>query len=593
MKIVGIEGLTAQQLRDEVNRGGRFVIYGWCVSLLVVTLRRSSDVTFVRADRSPAVAGLGWTALSFFLGWWGFPWGLVYTPMVIIQNLSGGKDVTREVMLSLSAELGGAVPSAAASPTGPSTTPGPPTTRPGAAASPTGLPTLAGAPPTPGAPAFPLGSGAPPTPASSPLPSARGPSSPTPTSGTATRDIVGLVLAVVSFCCAPVGWVSALLAILSLRDARARGERLPILPVISIVVASLTTLLTVVFVGLVIADETKANRRAEAAAKEAAAGRRHETLDARTACSLATAALWNGAFELHRNWDSLDCVPPLTNDAVTPAIDLTAKRASLTNHLTVCFARSNVRWYVLSARESTVCPEVLPLTVPSQASDDELERLEQDQRRLAENAPDKRFKPKTPDLVAEPTFDEGDDLRNLQLLVNDVVEGQKPSATPPFHVRGGKWTYFDVAPLTEPACAVRVGLPLPPRSNDLAGLTDVMVLPPSQANAICFLEALGASFSTPVPEAVRKPSRLPPVKLGAAVLGQGLQREEGGGFTTPPAGRPGNWVRMKLFLQRDQRAAEVFFNVNLEAGVGELSEADAAYREDLLALMHRALLDGW
>ncbi len=35
--------------------------------------------------------------LPFFLGWWGFPFGLIYPPMCVVQNLSCGKDVTAEV----------------------------------------------------------------------------------------------------------------------------------------------------------------------------------------------------------------------------------------------------------------------------------------------------------------------------------------------------------------------------------------------------------------------------------------------------------------------------------------------------------------
>jgi hypothetical protein len=101
--ISGIEGLTVAQVRDEVSRGGRFVVYGYCVSLLIITLRRSSDITFVRAGQSAVVAGLGWTFLSLALGWWGFPWGFIYTPMVLVQNLGGGKDVTADVMNAIEA----------------------------------------------------------------------------------------------------------------------------------------------------------------------------------------------------------------------------------------------------------------------------------------------------------------------------------------------------------------------------------------------------------------------------------------------------------------------------------------------------------
>jgi hypothetical protein len=30
------------------------------------------------------------------LGWWGVPWGLIYTPLTLWTNLSGGRAVTAE-----------------------------------------------------------------------------------------------------------------------------------------------------------------------------------------------------------------------------------------------------------------------------------------------------------------------------------------------------------------------------------------------------------------------------------------------------------------------------------------------------------------
>jgi hypothetical protein len=98
MKIVGIEGMTVDQVTDEVRRGGRFVIFSYCISALVVTFKRGSDVHFIRAGGSPLGASMPFTLLSLFLGWWGFPFGLIYTPICIITNLSGGKDVTAEMM---------------------------------------------------------------------------------------------------------------------------------------------------------------------------------------------------------------------------------------------------------------------------------------------------------------------------------------------------------------------------------------------------------------------------------------------------------------------------------------------------------------
>jgi hypothetical protein len=39
-----------------------------------------------------------WTLLTIVLGWWGIPWGPVYSIQSLVVNLKGGKDVTAEVM---------------------------------------------------------------------------------------------------------------------------------------------------------------------------------------------------------------------------------------------------------------------------------------------------------------------------------------------------------------------------------------------------------------------------------------------------------------------------------------------------------------
>jgi hypothetical protein len=100
-EIQGVENMTVAQLQDELGRGGRFVVFEYCISILVMTFRRSSDVYFIRAGESTTGKSIGYTLLSLFLGWWGFPWGFIYTPMCLATNLGGGKDVTEAVVSSL------------------------------------------------------------------------------------------------------------------------------------------------------------------------------------------------------------------------------------------------------------------------------------------------------------------------------------------------------------------------------------------------------------------------------------------------------------------------------------------------------------
>ena len=100
MDIKGAENLSPQELAMEIQRGARVVEFSWCVSLVVVTLRRSS-VVLVRPEESTFGAALPYTLLSLVAGWWGFPFGLIFTPLAVIQNLSGGTDRTEQVRASL------------------------------------------------------------------------------------------------------------------------------------------------------------------------------------------------------------------------------------------------------------------------------------------------------------------------------------------------------------------------------------------------------------------------------------------------------------------------------------------------------------
>lgn len=101
-QIKNIDGLTNQQVVEMINQGGKFVMYQYCISILVMTFRRSSDIYFIRPGESAVSPGIGFTVLSFFLGWWGIPWGPIYTIGAIFTNFSGGKDVTTELISQIS-----------------------------------------------------------------------------------------------------------------------------------------------------------------------------------------------------------------------------------------------------------------------------------------------------------------------------------------------------------------------------------------------------------------------------------------------------------------------------------------------------------
>lgn len=97
-KIRGTEGMSADQINFEIQRGAKYVLFYYCISILVLTFRRSSDIYFVRAGENRVVKGLPWTVLTLLCGWWGIPWGPIYSVQSLVVNLGGGKDVTQELM---------------------------------------------------------------------------------------------------------------------------------------------------------------------------------------------------------------------------------------------------------------------------------------------------------------------------------------------------------------------------------------------------------------------------------------------------------------------------------------------------------------
>jgi hypothetical protein len=111
VKVIGVEGLSADLIVHQVAAGARFVAYRYCVSAVVVSFRHSSSAYLVRPGDSHVRKGLRFSALSLLLGWWGFPWGPIWTVGSIATNLRGGVDVTAHVLHAIGAGPPSAPPS--------------------------------------------------------------------------------------------------------------------------------------------------------------------------------------------------------------------------------------------------------------------------------------------------------------------------------------------------------------------------------------------------------------------------------------------------------------------------------------------------
>ena len=100
-RIRGVEGLTTDQLNFELQRGAKFVLFQYCISAVVISFRRGSDIYFIRNGENAIVKGLPFTLISLVAGWWGIPWGPIWTVTTTVTNFRGGKDITAEVIASL------------------------------------------------------------------------------------------------------------------------------------------------------------------------------------------------------------------------------------------------------------------------------------------------------------------------------------------------------------------------------------------------------------------------------------------------------------------------------------------------------------
>jgi hypothetical protein len=100
-RIKGARGMTIASLRSAVASGARIVIYPYAESWLLVSFKRTTDPTLVL----PGASRLGTAATpilhSLLFGWWGFPWGPIFTIQTIVQSARGGIDITDAVMPAL------------------------------------------------------------------------------------------------------------------------------------------------------------------------------------------------------------------------------------------------------------------------------------------------------------------------------------------------------------------------------------------------------------------------------------------------------------------------------------------------------------
>lgn len=89
--------MTSEQLNFELQRGARLVIFQYAISTIVMSFRRASDVYFIRAGEETTSRSIGFTLLTVVAGWWGIPFGPIFTVQALSQTCAAGRTLRKRL----------------------------------------------------------------------------------------------------------------------------------------------------------------------------------------------------------------------------------------------------------------------------------------------------------------------------------------------------------------------------------------------------------------------------------------------------------------------------------------------------------------
>jgi len=89
---------------DKITLNTEVTQYQACVSLVLATSRFRSRYFLV--GHGNVGEWLIFTGITFVFGWWGIPWGLIFTPQALYRNLRGGyRQSVGAILANIDAEI--------------------------------------------------------------------------------------------------------------------------------------------------------------------------------------------------------------------------------------------------------------------------------------------------------------------------------------------------------------------------------------------------------------------------------------------------------------------------------------------------------
>ncbi len=91
--VSGIKDGTAVYNGERVTAESIVTRYELCYSIILFTSKKSSGFLLMGTPEQKRTL-ITYTLLTFLFGWWGIPWGFIWPPAIIANNLFGGVKVT-------------------------------------------------------------------------------------------------------------------------------------------------------------------------------------------------------------------------------------------------------------------------------------------------------------------------------------------------------------------------------------------------------------------------------------------------------------------------------------------------------------------
>lgn len=101
MEIKNIEGLSVNDIKILIHQGAKFVIFPFAISIIIMSFKRNSSIYFIKPNERTLKYSYGHFGVNILFGWWGIPWGPIYTISSLYSHITGGKDVTQIVLSEL------------------------------------------------------------------------------------------------------------------------------------------------------------------------------------------------------------------------------------------------------------------------------------------------------------------------------------------------------------------------------------------------------------------------------------------------------------------------------------------------------------